>query len=370
MAEDARETDSPADRAGEPLPRATEPADGSAAVGCAADGSAADGPGVDDVAGPVAPEDGGSNPDADPDADHEDAGRLDPQLIGLAVVLWLLAVGIFAFKWDRLRVDWYLGNIKETGELAARLDEGSIEALAALAVADAEVLRMVGDEVVGPLANGDEFYRSAIVKTIERVPGPAAQALLLAAAIDFHGVVRANSYVSLGVRARADASERAQTAQVLLGAVGSPGDPEPMSRAVALSVLQRLEVKEAVWPAIRAVREARGAFTRGDPEAMTAGELAVREAGASAFYALSGQTPEALPFDPAADLPARDEQVRAWERWFVAAGGVIPEGEAFDEVHPPAPDDAQGPPAPDRDGQSTEAAPPAGSSPEDQQGSQ
>lgn len=300
-----------------------------------------------------------------PAASDEDGGKIDPQLIGLAVVLWLLAVGIFAFKWDRLRVDWYLGNIKETGDLTGRLDEGSITSLAALAAADPEVLRMVGDEAVGPLANRDEFYRSAIVKTIERVPGPAAQELLLAAATDFHGVVRANAYVSLGERVKREPSERERALPALLGA--ALGEPEPMARAFALSILGDIGAKEALWPAIRAVRDARGAAGSANAEAAAQGELALREMGAKTFYALSGTTKEQLPFDPAGELATRDAQVRAWEAWFEKNGGKIPDGDRFEDLHPQQPADAQGPRAAG-DGQSTQAPPPTEASGEGSQG--
>lgn len=272
-------------------------------------------------------------------------------------------MGIFAFKWDRLRVDWYLGNIKETGDLTGRLDESSVEALAKLASADADVLRMVADEAIGPRSNRDELYRSAIVKTIERVPGPEAHALLLAAATDAHGVVRANALVSLGNRVAGDPGEREETVALVLATIER--DPEPMTRAFAASVASELGVKAALWPTIRAVRDARGMAKLANAEAAAAGERALREMGARAFYALSGTTPEQLPFDPAAELSVRDAQVRAWERWFVDNGGTIPTGERFEDVYPPQPEDDQ----------STQGAPPAeasggGSQGEGQQGSQ
>jgi hypothetical protein len=212
---------------------------------------------------------------------------------------------------------------------------------AAMAAADTEVLQMIADEVVGPLANRDELYRSALVKTIERVPGPSAHGLLTAASADFHGVVRANAYVSLAERAKRDPSQREPTTKTLLAAVGAEG--EPMARAFAISVLGDLGVKEALWPTIRAVRDARGATGSANAEAAEAGERTLREMGAKTFYALSGTTPEQLPFDPKGELAARDEQVRAWERWFVSHGGTIPDGERFEDVYP-AGGATQGPP--------------------------
>ncbi|MCO5167081.1 MAG: hypothetical protein M9894_12065 [Planctomycetes bacterium] len=329
MADDARETDTP-DAGAAP---SAQPAD---------DAKGVDGPAEPALVAATAADEGAAPAHVDA-TDGEAQARLDPQLIGLAVVLWLLAVGIFVFKWDRLRVDWYLGNIKETGDLAGRLDDTSMQALADLAKDDPGVLRMVADEVLGPLANRDEFYRTAIVKTIERVPGPAALDLLVAAAGDYHGVVRANTYVSLGARAKADPAERPRVVETLIGALGTPGDIEPMGRAYALKVLADLEAREALWPVIREVRGARGAGSAVNREAAEAGERVLRERGAEAFYALAGVTPEQLPFDPQAELAVRDAQVRAWERWFVESGGAIPPGERFEEVFP-ATDSTQGPP--------------------------
>jgi hypothetical protein len=303
-----------------------------------------------------------------PEGDGE--SRVDPQLIGLAIVLWFLAVGIFVFKWDRLRVDWYLGNIKETGDLTTRLDDASMQALADLAKDDADTLRMIGEEITGPLANRDEFYRSAIVKTIERVEGPAALELILQAADDYHGVVRANAYISLGLRATKYPGERDKALAVLLRAVDGPGDAEPMARAFALSVLGDLGEKKALWPTIKAVREARGAAQVIDARAQALGEEQLRTLGAATFYKLSGTTKEQLPLDPKADLTVRDEQVRAWERWFVSQGNEIPKGESFDEAHPPATTVAptQGPPAPPSPG--SEGGAPEAATPTGSQGSQ
>jgi hypothetical protein len=291
-------------------------------------------------------------------------GGIDKQLVGLAVILWLLAMGILIYKWPRLRVDWYLGNLKEAGDLTGRLDKASIDALAGLAKDDPSALGMIGEEVVGPLANRDEVYRSAIVKTLEQVPGDQALDLLLQAATDYHPVVRANTYLTLGLRAQRMPDERGRVLTVLLGALGTPGDPEPMARAIAASALGELKAKEAVWPLIRAVREARGTLSAADRKAADEGELKLRELGSAAFYSIAGVTSADLPFDPNAPLAARDAQVRAWERWYVGQGGTIPEGEAFDAAHPatPAsPPDTPAPPAPARTPAPGTTAPQGGS---------
>lgn len=332
MAEDAPNIDRPAEPSADKSPETPSPAPSGAPVAAAVAGA-------------------------------EEGGRVDPQLIGLAIILWVLAVGIFALKWDRLRVDWYLGNIKETADLTGRLDESSMQALADMASADVAVLRMIGDEVVGPLANRDEFYRSAVLKTIERVPGKDALELVSIAAFDYHGVVRANAYVALGVRVKRDPAERDRAAEVLLQALQVPGELEPMSRAFAISVVGDLGLESALWPVIRAVREARGSSGAVDAGAAKAGEQRLREMGAEAFWKLSGTTKEQLPFDPTADVAVRDAQVRAWERWYVDKGHKIPEGEAFDEAHPAAAETPPGPPAPPPVEQPTPPAPPGSTPP-------
>lgn len=271
-----------------------------------------------------------------------EGGKVDPQLIGMALALWVLAVVIFAFKWDRLRVDWYLGNIKETGDLSQKLDEPSMQALADMARGDPAIVRMVGEEVVGPLANADPFYRMALVRTLERIEGAEALGVLLQAAADPHGAVRANTYRALGQRVQKFSAEKEQVARLVVAAIGA--EPEPMARAIAIETAGQLGVKDALWPVIRGVREARGTAAAIDRDAAEAGERALREKGAEAFWALSGTTKAELPFEPGAELATRDAQVRAWEAWYVRQGGKIPENDAFDQVHPPAASPPQAPP--------------------------
>lgn len=280
---------------------------------------------VDPAAAPAAP--------ADPakPAEPEDEGGLDPQLVGLALVLWALAIGILVVKFPRLRVDWYLGNIKEaSAEL--RVDDASVSALVDLATSDPATLTALGEEVSGPLANRDEIYRSVVVRAIGRVPGPASLDLLLQSAGDYHGLVRGNVYVVLGQRALNVPAERAAIEPVLLNAIGQPGEGEPVGRAVAIDALAKLGSKAAIWPTIVSLREARhdGPINEEDP--MATGQLRLRTQAIAALRELAKKTEAELPFDPRAPLATRDQQVRALEAWYVGQGGAIPQGEGFDEA--------------------------------------
>lgn len=264
-------------------------------------------------------------------ADPEDDGGLDPQLVGLALVLWALAIGILVVKFPRLRIDWYLGNIKEASA-GLRVDDASVNALVDLASSDPDTLTALGEEVTGPLANRDEIYRSVVVRAIGRVPGPASLELLLQSASDYHGLVRGNVYVVLGQRALNVPSERAAIEPVLLNAIGQPGEVEPVGRAVAIDALAKLGSKAALWPTIVSLREARhdGPINEEDP--LATGQLRLRTQAIAAVRELAKKTEAELPYDPKAPLADRDAQVRALEAWFVGQGGTIPAGEGFDEA--------------------------------------
>jgi hypothetical protein len=302
---------------------------------------------------PATPAPADPKPAADAPADQKPAERageeesgFDPQLVGLAVVLWLLAMGILIVKWPRLRMDWYLGNIKEASA-SMRMDEPSVAAIVSLCADDPDTTTAVGDEVVGPLANRDDVYRAILVRTLGRVPGPRAIDLVAQAANDYHPNVRANAYVVLGQRAKAEPALRDKAVPPLLGAVGIPGDSEPASRAVAIDALGDLAVKDAVWPIILSVYAARHEGEVKPDDAMALGLLQLREAGAGALKKITGQ---ALPYDPKAPLAARDAQLEEWKRWFVGQGGTVPKGQDLTDVVPkadtaPVASPAAGPPS-------------------------
>lgn len=277
--------------------------------------------------------------------DDEEEGGLDPQLVGLALVLWALALGILVVKFPRLRIDWYLGNIKEaSAEL--RVDEPSVKALVDLAATDPATLTALGEEVTGPLANRDEVYRSVVVRAIGRVPGQASLELLLQAAGDYHGVVRGNALVVLGQRAQTEPAERAAIEPLLLAAIGQPGEGEPVARAVAIDALAKMGSAAATWPMIVSLREARhdGEINPEDP--MATGQLRLRTQAIASLRELTKKTEAELPYDPKAPLAQRDEQVRALEAWFAGQGGKIPDGEGFDAAAAKRQAGAPPPPAP------------------------
>lgn len=254
---------------------------------------------------------------------------VDLQLVGLAVVLWVVAMAIVVSKWQRVRVDWQLGNIKERLDNENSIDDASLESLVAMAQGDDEVVRLIADEVYGPQRNlNDPRYRITLVKALERISGRAAFEALIQCGTDFDPRVRANVYVSLRARAAANQAEQADAVKVLEAALA--GEPEPVARAYAVEGLSGLGQLQAprvgpCWGFLAAFRAARSS----DASSI---DLRVRQDAAKAVRSLS-QVPEAtLPLDAAASEAARDEQVRAWEAWFVKQEGKLPEGQqGFEE---------------------------------------
>ena len=273
-------------------------------------------PALGDGPAPVAP---GGGP-----AEPPPRQGVDLQLVGLAVVLWIVAMAIVVSKWQRVRVDWQLGNIKERLDTENAIDDPSLESLVAMAQGDDEVVRLIADEVYGPQKNiNDPRYRITLVKALERVAGRAAFEALIRCGTDFDPRVRANVYVSLRARGVANQAEHADAVKVLEAAL--EGEPEPVARAYAVEGLSSLGQLQAprvgpCWGFLVAFRASRSS----DPASI---DLRVRQDAAKAVRALS-QVPEAtLPLDAGASEAARDDQVRAWEAGFVKQEGKLPEGQ-------------------------------------------
>lgn len=256
-----------------------------------------------------------------PDASDEPQG-LDPQLIALCVVLWVVAVGILWAKWDGLRTDWYLGNVKEMLDEQNRADEESALALIEIARGDPDVITHLANEVVGPLPNRDERYRIVILRLVlEKVPGPEAFQALQQSLADPDERVRVNAYLALAARARGDAGERERTVELFRRALRPDGEPAPMARSfVARAAALELGLKDAVWDVIRDLRRSRGA----DLEQ-------ARRNYVEAWRAMTGVDEATQPFDVAATPEVHDQQSQALEAWFRGQGGVVPAGESFAE---------------------------------------
>jgi hypothetical protein len=258
----------------------------------------------------------------------EAEGGLDPQLIALCVVLWLVAMGILFAKWDRLRLDWHLGNVKETLDFEGRIDEEAKASIVEMATDNPEVIGLLGEEVHGPLANKDERYRVVVVKIVEEVPGPEALQVLILASSDFDARVRANTYVSLANRGNAYEGERADVLARVLGAVGPlppEGESEPIARAMAIQSLARLAAPkhtQAVWLVWRNLRDLR-LFPGSEP---------IRDASFRALCILTETSAEDIDLDWNAYGETWNSQGPRFEAWLAGIAGDRPaEVAAFED---------------------------------------
>lgn len=304
MAEDTSHEDAPKESAEAP---AKEPADASTP---AAEGEAKA------EAAPAATAVESEAKVTDPEAEAE---GLDPQLIALCVVLWIGALGLFMFKWPSLRADWYLGDIMESISLRGDFDAEAMDQLVAMGPSVVPHLR---EEVYGANFNRDERYRIAVVKILEEIEGPEALDVLKYTSADVDARVRANTYISLKNRALAHADERGFVVAVLTAMAGQ--EPEPVALSYALQSLDELEglgeveTLPLIWRQLVTLRMAR-------PEGELPSQL--RAGALKGLRLLSEQDEDALPFDNEADPETRDQQLKAWEAWYIEVGGEIPEGQ-------------------------------------------
>ncbi len=264
-----------------------------------------------------------------PVAFDDEERSLDPQLIALCVVLWLVAVGIFSFRWTDMRIDYHLGNLRQTVLNEQRLDPEATAALVSLA--DDGVLAHLVAELNDPTQNqpADQLYRVAVLRVVGQIPGEDATGVLLQAARDLDTNMRANAFEMLAERASGSAREPIVSQ---LEAAASR-DPALFARAHAARHLARVTGAEGAWPLIRSLRELDADI------APVLGPILV-----AALREVSGKSEEELPLP--GDAPLSDDQVRAVEVWFRESGGTIPAGESIDEVRSreraEAPEDASG----------------------------
>lgn len=237
--------------------------------------------------------------------------KLDPQLIALCVVLWLVAMGILIFQWGSMQEDWHLGNIKEALDTQRPVPQKDVEALVELGP---EILPKIQEELSNPQQQ-DQRYRGVLLRmVVERVPGEQAFQVLLGASQDYDPRVRANAYLALGNRGLANSAEREQAFQVTMKAMSL--EPEPTARAWAVDVVGKFKDPRGTWPLILVLADLDGDMF-----------LRVRENALKGLRAVSGLDAEKLPFNVAAPLWARDEGIKRWEAWFSKNGGKIKEGE-------------------------------------------
>ncbi|RMG15656.1 MAG: HEAT repeat domain-containing protein [Planctomycetota bacterium] len=258
-------------------------------------------------------------------SEGEAGGGIDPMLVGLCVVLWIVAVGVVVTRWGSLKVDWYLGNIKTTlGPLPPpgmaapppRLDVDSIQALVDMA-GDGEIIAALREELDNPLQT-DQRYRAVMIEIAKRIASEDALAFICErGATDYDYRVRANAYLAIGQLGPTAPSElRQQAFAVLRRALAE--EPEQIARSVAANGLGEFGDLSVAWPLIRVLRDAEGQF-----------RLLLRRSCLRSLRKLSGKDEAALPFDPALEGDEDFEQLLAWERWYREAVGPVPPGESM-----------------------------------------
>lgn len=158
------------------------------------------------------------------------AGGIDMKLIGLCALLWVVALGIFASNYRDLKRDYYWGNISQ-GLASGLFDNDSIKALAEMGE---DVLPSCEFELNN---HWNPMFKCAVLRVVERVPGPKARALLASRLTgttrDVDSRVRANAILSLRTRAKQWPEEKDALRKLVEGELGPQGEPELIARAVS-----------------------------------------------------------------------------------------------------------------------------------------
>ena len=156
---------------------------------------------------------------------------VDMKLVGLCVLLWAVAVGIFFSSWEDTKKDYYWGNIRQSLEQPGLtdVDHESIDALAAMGEA---VLPSCEHELK---TQPDPLFKVAVLHVLKKVPGPKSAALLgWAAENDADARVRANGLIVLRERAKTVAEEKALLQQVAKDLVKNEREPAVQSIAAVI----------------------------------------------------------------------------------------------------------------------------------------
>jgi hypothetical protein len=267
--------------------------------------------------------------DDGPEAGPVEEG-LDPQLVGLCVVLWIVACGIFLANWESLKINWYLGNIMETlgpkplpgtpaEQLPLAVDQASIDELVKLAANDSAVIDALRKEL-NSRRQQDQRYRVLMLVVAEKIPGDESFQLLVGASLDYDYRLRINAYRALSRLGTAGSAEqREQAFQVVFR--GLKTETDPLARMYAASMIGMFKDPRPAWDLVRVLRDATGQY-RSDQRAGCVKSL----------RAISGKTKDEIPFGAELEGDAFDAQLRLWEEWFKGQGGEIPAGESLDEV--------------------------------------
>ena len=193
------------------------------------------------------------------------AGGIDVRLVGLCILLWVVAVGIFFSGWGDTKKDYYWGNIRQALEqpMGGYVDMESVTALAAL-----------GDDVIPSCEHElrtqpDPLFKCAVLRVLERVPGPKSRALIaFATQQDPDARVRANGLLILRDRASKAPDEKGPLAEVArervqhetelaakaIAAViaGQAGDSSPEVKSLLVHALRIAPIRKDAWDCLKA----------------------------------------------------------------------------------------------------------------------
>lgn len=264
------------------------------------------------------------------ESDPTDEGGLDPQLVGLCVVLWIVACGIFLANWESLKINWYLGNIMETlgpkplpGTPAEQrplaVDNASIDELVKLAAGDSAVIEALRKEL-NSRRQQDQRYRVLMLVVAEKIPGDESFQLLVGASLDYDYRLRINAYRALTrLGLEGSPEQREQAFQVVLRGLNT--ESVPLGRTYAAGLIGQFKDTRPAWRLVQILRDSTGQFRTDE-----------RAACVTSLRAISGKTKDEIPFDAELEGEAFDAQIRLWEEWFKGQGGEIPAGESLDEL--------------------------------------
>lgn len=218
-----------------------------------------------------------------------DAMGTDKQLIALCVVLWIVVIAIILSSAGEMRVNYYLGNIKQTLDREGHLDDDSVASLAAMG--DKALPQIVKDLET----HEDPFFRVALLKVLERMPSEEARrAIAETCRSDGDPRVRANAIKILGNRAQKLGGPELEQA-VACACDCAAKDPEWQTRAHAVMVLGDLKDPRAEGPLT---------------ECLKSHEEGLRKKAAEVLKKLE---PEGPAFDAAGPEDLRARQAWEWE---------------------------------------------------------
>lgn len=206
---------------------------------------------------------------AAPPADQGPQG-IDVRLVGLCLLLWAVAIGIFFSNWGDTKKDYYWGNIRQALEqpMGGYVDK---ESVAALVAQGEDVVPSCEHELKTAGTQGsDPMFKCAVLLVLKDIPGPKSRGVMAwAAQMDLDARVRANALLYLRDRAQKAADEKAALLEVArervqneteLGAraiagviAAQGGDGSPQVKSLLVHALQIPPLRKDAWTCLKGV---------------------------------------------------------------------------------------------------------------------